>query len=82
MRRAAIGAAVYAVAALGTFGYAAGNYQEEAWARYSVCQSVSFAGRIEDCRAPWPVDAPTVGLVSAILWPLYWSWVAVDEARR
>ena len=83
MRRARIAVIAYAAATLATYGYAAGTYERAAWARYSACQSVSLntPDAVPDCRVPWTIDAPAVGLVSAALWPLYWAWVAADEVR-
>lgn len=82
MKRSRAIALGYMIVGLATFGYAAQSYKRDAWARYSVCASVASNNAIDnpDCRTPWVIDAPVVGLVSAALWPLYVSWTLVDAA--
>lgn len=81
--KGAILSGLYVVFALGTFGPAAHSYQESAWARYSACLAVSIDSQtiVEPCRAPWTIEAPIVGVVSAALWPLWWGWTVTDAVN-
>lgn len=83
MKRGSKVALAYAALALVTFGYSADEYQRAAWARYSVCRTVVLNTEegADDCRQPWPIDAPLVGLFSGAAWPLYWSWTVAAKAR-
>lgn len=71
----------YAAIALVTYGIAAESHRRDAWARYAAC-TVSIADDqpvYRKCEGPSDIEAPVTGVVSAALWPLWWSWALAEN---
>lgn len=70
-RKIAISGGLYALAAIITFGHAAASAERTGHADYQQCLS-------QHKEVCWRDDAKPsmVGMMGAMLWPLYWSWEA------
>ncbi len=60
---------LYAATAVGTFGHAAAGMDQ-----WQEANCSTQAGRFQSGMKCYGIPSAMTGLVSAALWPLYWSW--------
>jgi hypothetical protein len=72
----AIGAAVYAVIGVFTFGHSAAASYEESRAEIAQCRRLEAIGKRAYCFDDSVMTAGSGGIAAGFLWPLYWSWQA------